>query len=112
MAEKKLVVGVMNMKGQKEGGAPYDFATVYILEPVEVAQSKTFSKAGHGLEPVEMRCAPEAVQAFAGLGLEKGPVLLELVTESRRAFGKYETTCVGVAPALQSVQPGSAKKAN
>jgi hypothetical protein len=95
MAEKKMVLGVKRLKGTSEKG-PYDFTTVFCAEPVEVSSGAKMEASGYGLEVVEMRGAAECLEAFKGL---KFPAEVELVTEPRKVFGKYETVCVGVVAA-------------
>lgn len=92
---KAIVLGLAHRKGQKKSdGSAFDFAMCYLLRPIENRASERFTQVGYGFEPMEVKCAPEAVAGFAG---RKFPSECDLVTDAEpNQFGELTLRIVGV----------------
>lgn len=92
---KATVLGIAHRRGKskKNGNAPFDFATLLTLRPIQPVARENFTQSGHGFEVVECKADPRALDSFAGL---KFPAEVELTTEARPSpFGELELYVTG-----------------
>lgn len=74
---------------------PFDMCNLHVLVPVENTAGGKVTIQGHGYKNMDIACDAAIVAQFAGL-FQRGPVILDVVTEARPNRGKMETCVVGV----------------
>lgn len=97
---KVLVLGYLRMAGEKKpenGGGRYDFAKLYVANPITEKVSQKSHRTGDGFEQGEIAIQPGCEGQFRGL---KFPVVLELKLDHQLSpMGKLEPVVTGFVPA-------------
>lgn len=98
---KLQVIGVKRVQGTaKATGQPFDMCTLYAIVPIERVSNGKLEVTGAGFELAEVSLEAEALAAFKTV---KFPAVLELHTDSRPRFGKFETVVTGFTPVASPV---------
>jgi hypothetical protein len=92
---KVTAIGIAHRCGKaSKTGKEFDFATLYVLEPIEIRASESFTQTGFGFQPSEVSVQDYAtVQKFAKAQF---PAIIELELGHVSRFGKLETVVTGL----------------
>lgn len=93
---KITAIGIVHRKGKaQKTGKDFDFATLQVLEPVEIRASEAFTQTGFGYQVSEVAVQDfETVQKFAKVQF---PAIIELELGHVSRFGKLETVVTGLS---------------
>lgn len=96
---KVLVLGWLRMSGEKsaeKGGGRYDFARLYVANPITEKVSSKSKRTGDGFEQGEISIQEGCEGQFRGL---KFPLVLELKLDHQLSpMGKLEPVVTGFLP--------------
>lgn len=92
---KILVSGVERIVGTSKTGSPFDMCNLHVLVPVENMAGGKVTIQGHGYKNMDIACDASVLPMFVGM-FQRGPVVLDVITEARPNRGKMETCVVGV----------------
>lgn len=94
---KVKAIGVQRMKGiGKQSGAPFDFAQLVYLQPIQGVSSQNFSLTGFGFEVGKLDLQIEALHKFNDV---KFPADLELIVETVPDRRGFKSMISGFVPA-------------
>lgn len=89
------VLGVRRMQGVgKVSKAPYDMATLLVMQPIRPFSKEGLNISGYGFEPSEVALKAEALEQFAGF---KFPCALDVETDMENRGGKLQAVVIGVS---------------
>lgn len=97
---KLTVIGVKRIKGDKsKAGNPFDICMLFALVPIEMVSNEKMQVTGGGFELAEIPLDTDAIPAFQKLSF---PVQLDLQTDTRPRFGKFESVVTGFTPVAKA----------
>lgn len=94
---KILACGIERIKGTSKTGSAFDMCNLHVLVPVEPGGTGKVQIEGGGYKVMDIPCLPDVLPQFAGV-FQRGPVVVDVLTEARPNRGKMETMVVGVTP--------------